>query len=503
MQAVTGDLARQVPAGAGAPWAAPPAAAPSPAAASDKLDAFFDAGDSFATKYVGPFLLSDFAFFLSVLLVLQWHVRFHLGDLLYRLYEASGPLHPFTKRETKPMMTARRLGMNVLILGIYYDSDLPGRLGSFVKPRPFVASIALVFLDNVVLFYAFKLLGFLLSPTARDEGEWINPLDEAEDDGITPEKSQATNVFEDLTVKFRKAFATWFVQVMLVAFYIEELNSSASTKELDNVSFLFWAAAVAFQMTGGDAQVGEACNMKYWQRVTGGESALKSARAALWRLLEGAPAQAPRPSAGASARQALLAADPEAGEAAGPDVEAGRSSLESREDVLRARDALEQQYAKSFGSLGELQNKVFWIFDMRFQTEWQIRSLMDFSVNAVARSIILYTVPIMVCVEGPLDFVKDLTAIMFITTLDNLSEPRDIWEMLVRLKFGVHHSGKGHVLLWDWVKQLFGYGLAKHLMQSVDLSQEERDYIEDNKAKFQRFADLVPEEWRSFRGRDD
>merc|ERR1712039_119727 len=54
------------------------------------------------------------------------------------------------------------------------------------------------------------------------------------------------------------------------------------------------------------------------------------------------------------------------------------------------------------------------------------RFFLDFMINAVARSIIRGTVPIMLCVEGPLDFVKDVTAVFFILKLDDIDSDKDL-----------------------------------------------------------------------------
>merc|ERR1712176_1402950 len=47
----------------------------------------------------------------------------------------------------------------------------------------------------------------------------------------------------------------------------------------------------------------------------------------------------------------------------------------------------------------------------------------------------MYTFPIMVCVEGPLDFVKDCTAVLFISQLDDLDDPKDLKELIIKVKF--------------------------------------------------------------------
>jgi len=74
-----------------------------------------------------------------------------------------------------------------------------------------------------------------------------------------------------------------------------------------------------------------------------------------------------------------------------------------------------------------------------YNTAWWLRSWMDFLINGVARDIILFTFPLLICVEGPLDFVKDCTAIFFLTQLDDIdeSEAKTITQMLARIKFNL------------------------------------------------------------------
>merc|ERR1712062_169384 len=51
-----------------------------------------------------------------------------------------------------------------------------------------------------------------------------------------------------------------------------------------------------------------------------------------------------------------------------------------------------------------------------------LRLCWDLAVNGFARSMICGTAPIMLCVEGPLDFVKDATAVFFIIKLDDIQQ---------------------------------------------------------------------------------
>eukprot|EP00927_Polykrikos_kofoidii_P034878 TRINITY_DN29496_c0_g1_i3.p1 TRINITY_DN29496_c0_g1~~TRINITY_DN29496_c0_g1_i3.p1 ORF type:complete len:465 (+),score=60.32 TRINITY_DN29496_c0_g1_i3:58-1452(+) len=55
-----------------------------------------------------------------------------------------------------------------------------------------------------------------------------------------------------------------------------------------------------------------------------------------------------------------------------------------------------------------------------------VRIVCDFVINGTCYSLVLGTVPIMLCVEGPLDFVKDTLAIFFIVKLDDIDNILDL-----------------------------------------------------------------------------
>merc|ERR1719195_784566 len=71
-----------------------------------------------------------------------------------------------------------------------------------------------------------------------------------------------------------------------------------------------------------------------------------------------------------------------------------------------------------------------------------LRLIWDFLINAVARAIICGTAPIMLCVEGPLDFVKDATAVFFIIKLDDIEDTAYLneWETWCPLLLESHYE---------------------------------------------------------------
>jgi len=64
-------------------------------------------------------------------------------------------------------------------------------------------------------------------------------------------------------------------------------------------------------------------------------------------------------------------------------------------------------------------------YSMPLWIEFHLRRCMDMFINLFMRQLVVFTFPIMLSVEGPLDFVKDCTAIWFITTLDDLDVGQD------------------------------------------------------------------------------
>lgn len=58
-----------------------------------------------------------------------------------------------------------------------------------------------------------------------------------------------------------------------------------------------------------------------------------------------------------------------------------------------------------------------------------IRITLDFAVNAGFYSMIMATAPILLSVETPLDFLRDIIAFTFILRFDDLFETRDVTEM--------------------------------------------------------------------------
>merc|ERR1711971_98735 len=77
-------------------------------------------------------------------------------------------------------------------------------------------------------------------------------------------------------------------------------------------------------------------------------------------------------------------------------------------------------------ALSEKRRKVFWFFTVSFRTDWRFRYVFDTVVNAMARSVILCTAPILLSTEEPMDFIKDCLALFFITKIDDYDDAKSL-----------------------------------------------------------------------------
>lgn len=93
----------------------------------------------------------------------------------------------------------------------------------------------------------------------------------------------------------------------------------------------------------------------------------------------------------------------------------------------------------------DIRYEMYYLLDripISYGTGWLLRSYMDWIVNHVAKHIIMFTFPIFLSNEGPLDFVKDCTAIFFLTSLDDIGfeNAKSLDVMLGRIKFNIFYS---------------------------------------------------------------
>mmetsp|Transcript_65483 Transcript_65483/g.191627 ORF Transcript_65483/g.191627 Transcript_65483/m.191627 type:complete len:532 (-) Transcript_65483:94-1689(-) len=387
----------------------------------DQVEGLFNGlGD--VADFVGKnWLTTDCAFFVAIFLVLQWHVRFHFREWLRKELYSRLDWQPL---QVKPMMIWRRIGLNILILGL----------------------------------------------------------------------------------------------IGLIMFYMKDLNKNRNTHVSGDFHYGLWMVAVIFQMHAGDQQVGVPFNTKFWMHILGKPRILER----LSNFVTGANEDSSK------TREPLLHKEDRLKSAlqkmrlpprqvekllrrdmTDEDVKV-LEDISNKEDrnedpeasataafFKRMNVELEDDFKKMLGLeeslqyVGSLWHRVFLFFPLKFQIEWIIRCGMDFMVNSFARTIILYTVPIMVCVEHPMDCVKDLTAVMFVTTLDNLDgDAKDLAEILVKLKYRANHAleRRAKVMADDEVEP-----------QKVRLNMFEKNFIQGHPDNFWRVDFVGGDAWKKFR----
>jgi len=249
---------------------------------------------------------------------------------------------------------------------------------------------------------------------------------------------------------------------MLAGFYIQYLNGNSETKDIDKVNMVYWIVAAVFTIEGGGKQLGEAFNKIYWTRILNPN----------WDRILSPRSWGRFGSCGCECFQGVTQPEPL---------------------LLQEPTTLEQKeraYQDSFTSLHAESHRIIMWLKMPCVAEWALRCAMDWLVNSVARNLILYTVPILVCVEQPLDFVKDLTAVMFMTTLDDSDTKREVEEILVKLKYELYREGSA------------GDDGENDAEIKISLTDWEKKYAKDAKQsdKFELLTDLDGEHFSHFRG---
>jgi len=443
----------------------------------DQLVHFFSVCSHTANDILGPVLTWDPVMYICVLLILQWHLRFHFGLA--------------AKTWGRPSMKTRRMALNLLILQVYYDPDLH----HLVQNRPFVISMILVCVDTFCLFYGLdklskyvksknwkldKVNAFVKDNTTLELKEYIdeeallNPdharfwvkdptaYDDNEDGIEDDDVQKATSTYMDVTRSFMKTCGMWVSQSMLVVFYMNHLNGDDDSKNAKKLEYLNWVCAVLLQLYVGDKQLGDPLNKDFWCKI--------------W-------------------------------EKDTKDIHPDLSAVVRQNYALGCLSSIVH---KTFGKCFETAGSV----PLPLKYFWWLRWFFDMTINGMARNIIMFTFPIMLGAEEPLDFVKDCLAVLFITQLDDLEDDdtKCINEMMVLLKYRLyldqvlcdHQNTNVH----DAYRRL--KGTVDYIIQVEDkrkqrmiLTKEEMVYICDNEKKFDNLVNFVSYEicvWKRMLG---
>jgi len=370
----------------------------------DRLREVLKAADWAVQTGLPPIFLSWPMLFLSVVLILQWHIR------------ANFTLLDGLTQKRRPHKVTRKFGVHAIVLQIYFNKNMP----TFISSRPFVCSLFFAFFDNIVLYYGTeKLVAAIASffGTTKvprgylrldSHGFHDDVLDEdVDDDGIDDdEKDVATSLYMDMLEPFRKVVPVFIVQGALGVFYVDELNSNKDTHNAKNADYLFWLIGVLVILYCGPKQLGDPYSGVFWEGL---HDKLKP-------VLH----------------------------------EHGRSS---------------------------------WCFSLSYAQRFNLRRAMDFCINSLCRTVICNTFPILLSTEEPLDFVKDCTAIFFLTTLDDIdadSNQKSQIEQSAKIKFQLIRDS------------LDDYSIEKGFVHrravKFELTQEEREFALANHCKFDAVA---------------
>jgi hypothetical protein len=271
----------------------------------------------------------------------------------------------------------RTMGLNVLIAFMYFNQ---GAFGKFVTQRPFVATVFCVFLDNVLVFYSMQQLGKYLRKARPSNGSLAQRF-----------------LASEPSVEDAYAIASRYYDAG--EFYDADSPCTADNIYMDLNCRLGKVVAIFF------VQVLLCClfqeNMN--DDKDAGNLELKHVKWMYW--LGGVMIQ-------------MFAADEQLGKEY--QGQFWNHVFTDKQYTVMHNEAVYQ----------------FSFIDRTHLTEFKIRWFMDFFVNSICRLVVLYAFPIMLCVEEPLDFVKDCTAVFFMTTLDDIAgDGFSHAAILARLKF--------------------------------------------------------------------
>lgn len=408
---------------------------------TDILACSFNAMFAYANDIFEPLLINKSMVVISILTIVQWHFRFH-GGLL-------------AKQWGRPSIKLHRMAMNVLILQVYYNP-----LSRWIKHRPFVTSLLLIITDTFA-FFVFRLIKRccvkcacaekakqreLIDIQAMGHGYgsqyWLrDPTEEDADVADLDETGmlEARSIYTDVTRGIGKTTVVWVAQSILVIFLVVYLNSDKHSKDLLECKFVNWICAVALQLYLGDTNLGGNTSIHFWGKLW--KSDLKDIGPDSWVIRRQTPVT-----------WCLWKLPPVA------------------------------HFCIDKSPLDKL---------LTFRIRWLFRFVFDVSINVVARNLIMFTFPILIITEDPLDFVKDCLAVFFVTTLDDIdsTDVKSIHQMIIILKYRLYFND---VIEAGHPHEHSGY---RKLLPTEDdksdrnvkkiLSQAESCYIQDNKEKFE------------------
>jgi hypothetical protein len=260
-------------------------------------------------------------------------------------------------------------------------------------------------------------------------GQLVDPTDEQESTPFAKDSSGADNLYQDLTFKGTHVSLLFFVQSILVCIYMADLNDGdlkKAAKTPHSYHTLEWFTGVCITFLAVDeTSLGGTFNPDYWFKVVDygriPRDVLKRFKCCRKKTFDGTTNKVHESELSAPLNRGAGGAD----------------EAEESEESATTKLEIELKAVRLIGKQDRLEG-----FGLAtFNELWFFRSLMDFAINGIARTIIMYTFPLLLCTEGSMDFIKDCTAVLFISKLDDLEGDsfKPFKEIAAKLKFKLYH----------------------------------------------------------------
>jgi len=254
------------------------------------------------------------------------------------------------------------------------------------------------------------------------------------------QKDKAWNVYMDFRKPLRKAFIVFFAQFGLFMYYLFELNGESTDDDSpgrdahhpNNVSMVKWFFAVALLLVAGDSEVGPSFGSIFWRDKL--DRAFRGTCCGIW-------------------------------------------CGNCRE--LKENKELDTDCCCCLPSCLSIPS-----FCCSPRLHILCRLFWDFMINAVARVIICGTAPIMLCVEGPLDFVKDATAVFFIIKLDDVEDDAylsetNTWNPILKDSHYEITVANDHIYKIAGLRKLLGFPSVETVLDEWDANPEKKHLVFD------------------------
>jgi len=285
-------------------------------------------------------------------------------------------LFPFLCRSPSSRSTLlRAFGMAVIILQIFFNLELPTCVGH-KGDQPWLWTCGYIFVEQVIIYwiavcFAKRILG-------RDKMKKYNwdllPLDDNE-----VETLNARSAYTDLTVPFRRCMWTFMAQSLCASYYVWIMNGlnfreggpGQDIRIIDETGFpekfdsIKWLLGVLIGVVVNENDRGHKFNPIFWHDLF--------------------------------------------------------ATYEKKYETLEKR-------MFPFG-LGERPYKqTVWGIQVPMKMELHIRRGLDFIINSTCYAMIMATAPLLLSVETPIDFLRDVLAFFFIIRLDDLFQFKNLKE---------------------------------------------------------------------------